>query len=330
MRRVLLLAALVGAVLAVILLHQLDRLTGGRPREAAPFASTIATAIGEGIPNLPGRRVAVTPLDKDGHGTLREELIAQLSTRTTLVERERLDLLVREQRFQSSPLVDPRTAVRLGRLVGADTVVHGRVRRWIDIPGLVRLDATFSIIDVERGEVVYSKTFSRARTSPVAYAVLALLALAFVLLTLEAIETHRERRAPIEAYHLGQEIHEEAVHLAGGAVRRARAIEDQCDGLSAARQEARELVRGLERLRDGLRTQPLGDPQRQPPARVNLRSRTNDGARRTLHAILAELDDLGAQRSPAFEQEAASTLRKLRHAVVRSHGEIEGVPTTLG
>ncbi len=82
---------------------------------------------------------------------------------------------------------------------------------------------------------------------------LAFVALVFVLLVLQAVEARRERGAPIEAYRQGQEIHEEAVHLAGGAVRRARAIEDQCDGLSSARQEARELVRALERLRDQLR-----------------------------------------------------------------------------
>lgn len=49
--------------------------------------------------------------------------------RFTVVERERVADLRREQEFQQGGMVDPATAVQLGRLLGAELVVHGVVTK---------------------------------------------------------------------------------------------------------------------------------------------------------------------------------------------------------
>lgn len=46
-----------------------------------------------------------------------------------LVERSRLDQVIREQNFQASYRVDPSTAVKLGRVVGAQKIIRGSVSR---------------------------------------------------------------------------------------------------------------------------------------------------------------------------------------------------------
>ncbi|MBM4139873.1 MAG: hypothetical protein FJ242_00035 [Nitrospira sp.] len=45
----------------------------------------------------------------------------------TVVERKRLDALLQEQDFQSSGNVDPQTAVKIGKMLGADIVVLGTI-----------------------------------------------------------------------------------------------------------------------------------------------------------------------------------------------------------
>ncbi len=86
--------------------------------------------------------VAVTPLEAvhiDGNRldaaqpaakAMEELLQAQLSDadHITLVERVRIDHVLKEQSLALSGLVDPATAVRVGQLLKADVVVVGRVR----------------------------------------------------------------------------------------------------------------------------------------------------------------------------------------------------------
>jgi TolB-like protein len=66
-----------------------------------------------------------------------------------MVQRERLEDVMREQSLQAAGRIEERTAVRVGRLTGATVMLLGSATRVGDI---LRLDAHF--LDVERGTVL--------------------------------------------------------------------------------------------------------------------------------------------------------------------------------
>jgi TolB-like protein len=78
-------------------------------------------------------------------------LIAELANNPSLiiVQRERVDEIVREQAFQLSGRVTDESTVKIGRLIGANVLVTGRM---IVADGLLRLDA--QLIGVEQGTVL--------------------------------------------------------------------------------------------------------------------------------------------------------------------------------
>lgn len=86
-------------------------------------------------------------LQKGIAGMLISELQANPAAR--IVERERVQQLLDEQKLAESGNVDPETAARVGKLVGARYVVTGQ---FIDFYGDFRLDAR--IVNVETGEIV--------------------------------------------------------------------------------------------------------------------------------------------------------------------------------
>jgi curli biogenesis system outer membrane secretion channel CsgG len=78
--------------------------------------------------------VVLFPLDRkgpgDGGGALLEDmLLGSLLERRRfeMVERERLEALLREARLSRSDLADPSTAVRLGRILAAEAVLIGSI-----------------------------------------------------------------------------------------------------------------------------------------------------------------------------------------------------------
>jgi len=85
-------------------------------------------------------------------------------------ERAKLDLLLQEQNFQHFPgLVDQTTAVKLGKMIGVDSIVTGSLTNvafkkggWIIIGGIkirksyVEVVMTIRMIDVQTGEILYS------------------------------------------------------------------------------------------------------------------------------------------------------------------------------
>ena len=118
-------------------------------------------AQGRGQDVRPG--VAVMPFDNSGSygqekenfdglqrgiaGMLISELAANPAAR--VVERDEIQKLVEEQNLGASGRVDPQTASRLGKRVGARYVITGT---FIDFYGDFRLDAR--LINVETGEIV--------------------------------------------------------------------------------------------------------------------------------------------------------------------------------
>jgi TolB-like protein len=118
-------------------------------------------AQGRGQDDRPG--MAVMPFDNSGSygqdkenfdalqkgiaGMLISELAANPAAR--VVERDKIEKLLEEQGLGASGRVDPQTAAKVGKLVGARYVIAGT---FIDFYGDFRLDAR--IINVETSEIV--------------------------------------------------------------------------------------------------------------------------------------------------------------------------------
>jgi TolB-like protein len=86
-------------------------------------------------------------LEKGIAGMMISELAANPSAR--VVEREQIQRLLEEQRLGSSGQVDPQTAARIGKLVGARYVVTGQ---FIDFYGDFRLDVR--LVNVETSQIM--------------------------------------------------------------------------------------------------------------------------------------------------------------------------------
>jgi len=118
-------------------------------------------AQGRGQDTRPG--IAVMPFDNGGsYGQGKEDfdalqkgiagmLISELSQNPSarVVEREDIQKLIEEQNLGAAGRVDPQTAAKIGKLVGARYVVLGT---FIDFYGDFRLDAR--LVNVETSEIV--------------------------------------------------------------------------------------------------------------------------------------------------------------------------------
>jgi len=84
---------------------------------------------------------------------LAQMLISDLSGADTIrvVERDRLEDILTELKLQGSGKIDPKSAAKLGKLLGARYLVVGG---YFDLQGALRVDAR--IVDVETGRVVKS------------------------------------------------------------------------------------------------------------------------------------------------------------------------------
>ncbi len=105
----------------------------------------------------------------------------------TLVSRKDFDKILEEQRFQNSGLIDPKTAVNIGELVGAQAIISGNVGRasvqdtYFFEPRVrcadkkckeleyykvrckkrvVGLSAEMRIVDVTKGDIIFAQTMS--------------------------------------------------------------------------------------------------------------------------------------------------------------------------
>ena len=106
-----------------------------------------------------------------GVGDLDKRLVEMLSGalfrtgRYDLVERKEIERVLREQRFQLSDVVDPATAVRIGKILGAQTIVTGAITEIGFSAASFIINATICtvgidvrVIDVETARIVMAET----------------------------------------------------------------------------------------------------------------------------------------------------------------------------
>jgi TolB-like protein len=121
---------------------------GAGPAGEAPHAAP-ATTIGVLYFDYAGKNAELAPLSKG----LAQMLISDLAAVDTvkIVERERLQAVLDEQKLGQSGKIDNRTAARIGKLLGARYLVLGT---YFDAVGAFRADAR--LVDVETGQIVKS------------------------------------------------------------------------------------------------------------------------------------------------------------------------------
>ena len=139
MRRTLVLAVLLCAIVAPLAVHAQQ----GRPDTRPGIAVLPFTNGGSFGPD----RDDLAPLEVGIQQMLLTEFAQNQGMR--IVERSRLREILDEQGLVTSGQVDPGTAARIGRLVGARYVITGA---FMDLYGTFRLDGR--IVDVETSEVI--------------------------------------------------------------------------------------------------------------------------------------------------------------------------------
>lgn len=193
-----------------------------RPAALVPIAGVVVLASALAFPGAPLAAqepdtrpgIAVFPFDNNYVGSDREDfeglegglqqmMITELSQNSNLriVERTQLRELLEEQDLGASGRVDPGTAARVGRVVGARYVIMGQ---YVDIFGDVRMDAR--VVDTETSEIIRTEQVRADRSD--LYQMLVDLSAQVVegvdlpSLPVEAREARRSREIPSEAITL--------------------------------------------------------------------------------------------------------------------------------
>ena len=113
-------------------------------------------------PNADAKRIAILYFDSGSDNAelsrlrkgLADMLISDLSKVKMLnvIERARLEELLKEQKLNNSKEFDPATASKVGKLLGVQYILTGS---FFDMLGSMRIDAR--IIDVETGKIIKSE-----------------------------------------------------------------------------------------------------------------------------------------------------------------------------
>jgi hypothetical protein len=295
-----------------------------------PLVERMAGDMDHAVPNLAQKRLAVAPLEGDAQALLRDELIAALATRTTMLERQKVDLIFTEQKIQTSAAIDQRTAVTLGRLVGADTILYGKVRQWEERPGYLRFDAVLTLVDVQHGEILWSHSYQES--PPLSKGVWAAGFLALVVLLVAAgavLVAVRKSRRPALLQEAAMDTQDDAESVALSALARLRALTPRLEAVQGAKEETRRLKEALQGAKDALSLAPAGDPARQGEARMSKALEARRDALRSLKVALAELEDLGRQHEEGFGREATATLRRIEAKVSEAASALRSASRTV-
>ncbi len=162
-----LICLLVAAVIASYLVTKNDTIPLADTKTEDPESVSSAPenavdSLNKITPATDAKRIAVIYFDSPDDNTdltrlrkgLADMLISDMSKIKMLnvVERSRLEEILKEQRLNNSTEFDPHTATRLGKLLGVEYILTGS---FFEIMGKLRIDAR--IIQVETGKIVKSE-----------------------------------------------------------------------------------------------------------------------------------------------------------------------------
>jgi len=171
----------------------------------ANLAADIAPRLGEGhLAILPPevmdeKRVVVELVT--GWDTVMAEELGHLREDLRLTERGALSAILREQKFGDSAYADPQTAVQVGKIAAARTLLLTRLHQFAYDGPAVRVHLEAKLLDVESGEILWAREVRRGVLPPAVKLLLVALGFGlFVPLALLAarIWLHGRRRAVVE------------------------------------------------------------------------------------------------------------------------------------
>lgn len=103
----------------------------------------------------------VAPIVAETWPAATTEMLLASRSEQSVVDRGSLDAVLREQRFGDSAYADPETAVEVGKLVAARTLLATRIREFRSDRGRVRVSLEASLVDVETGETLWSRDYRK-------------------------------------------------------------------------------------------------------------------------------------------------------------------------
>jgi len=113
-------------------------------------------------------RLAVIPLENDKEQVITNSLISALTSsgKYTLVERDQIEKILKEQHLQLSDLVNYKTAIKVGSLAGAEVILFGSVKKFVSSPLYKETELHLRIDSVENGEIIWAKNIKEKWISP--------------------------------------------------------------------------------------------------------------------------------------------------------------------
>ena len=160
---------LIGGVAAYYFLNNKSENTVAQPEQASNASENsvnqqeaIVDNLNSATPNTDAKRIAILYFDNGSDNAelsrlrkgLADMLISDLSKIKMLnvIERARLEEILKEQKLNNSKEFDASTATKVGKLLGVQYILTGA---FFDLMGSMRMDAR--IIDVETGKIIKSE-----------------------------------------------------------------------------------------------------------------------------------------------------------------------------
>lgn len=317
------LGAILHLATAVVLVAQgRPEAVEARERVTAELAAELPQSLPEGFlgvlpPALP-EPDDVDPAIRESWSAALVESIQEARPDLRLVDRSQLEHVLREQKFGDSAYADPETATEVGKLVSARSLLLTEIRDFRYEGGRVRVSLEVSLVDVETGENLWTRSLQRGIVPLWVWGVVALVVLVVLVPAWHWRQRTRHRR------------------LAGVEVPRAQAaVRLDLDGAARSITEAREraqsagqadAARGIQEAWN--RLEPSFDRVRHalPSGRLEERSSGDLSAARraveSLSGLLSELrrqaDSMDGSRSGA---EALAERLDRAAGEVRSHAD---------
>lgn len=262
-------------------------------------------------PKVAARSVA--PAAAETWAAAMAEALLAARPEQAVVDRGNLEAVLREQKFGDSAYADPKTAVEVGKLVAARTLLATRLHEFRLERGRVRVSLEASLVDVETGATLWSRDYRKGILPWWAKAGLAVVVIALTAMAWRA--WRRARHRALVAEHLPRAKQEARIDVDGlaraatDARERARAV-GQAEAAAELQKAWVELDAALDRVRHAL---PGGAVDRSSVRDLN-------GALADAGRIGALVDDL--RRDCARASGAAAAARDLAAKLRAGAGEI--------
>lgn len=127
-----------------------------------PLERVISEGVLESISTLPEEtsvdRIAILPLTGDETGEIAERIVTAIVERGfyKVIDRQNLEIILKEANFQMADIIDPDTAVQAGKIAGVDAVMYGKVKRSLSGDDWADLSFHIQMMKVQTGQIFWA------------------------------------------------------------------------------------------------------------------------------------------------------------------------------